>query len=96
VSALSGVLDSARSPDDRLVAEVSRLRRVFEQLPKETSPNCTSAREFRVILLCPTVLFGAQVACYAVPSSRFVVKRCAYNQVPTTKRGEPDPLGLHS
>jgi len=29
------------------------------QLPKKTSPGSTSAREFRVILLCPTVLFGA-------------------------------------
>ena len=29
-------------------------------------PGCTSAREFRVILLCPTVLFGAQMA--ATPS----------------------------
>jgi hypothetical protein len=46
-----------RAPDDRLVADVPRLRRVFEQLPKKTSPGCTSAREFRVILLCPTVLF---------------------------------------
>ena len=36
------------------------------QLPKKTSPGCTSAREFRVILLCPTVLFGAQMA--ATPS----------------------------
>jgi hypothetical protein len=51
-----------------LVAEVSRLRRVFEQLPKKTSPGCTSAREFRVILLCSTVLFGAQMA--ATPSRR--------------------------
>jgi hypothetical protein len=30
------------------------------QLPKKTSPGCTTPREFRVILLCPTVLFGAQ------------------------------------
>ncbi len=36
------------------------------QLPKKTSPGCTSPREFRVILLCPTVLFGAQMA--ATPS----------------------------
>ena len=36
------------------------------QLPKKTSPGCTSAREFRVILPCPTVLFGAQMA--ATPS----------------------------
>jgi len=59
-------------PDDRSVAEVARLRRVegvFEQLPKKTSPGLhkrASAREFRVILLCPTVLFGAQMA--ATPS----------------------------
>ena len=41
-------------------------RPAFEQLPKKTSPGSTSAREFRVILLCPTVLFGAQMA--ATPS----------------------------
>jgi len=42
------------------------LRRVVERLAKKTSAGCTGAREIRVILLCPTVLFGAQMA--ATPS----------------------------
>ncbi len=50
-----GLAPSARPPSLRSL-----------QLPKKTSPGCTSAREFRVILLCPTVLFGAQMA--ATPS----------------------------
>src|SRR5437588_5944041 len=54
-------------------------RPVLEQVPKRTSPGCTSPREFRVILLCPTVLFGAQMAATPSPSSRSEVKRCAYN-----------------
>jgi hypothetical protein len=33
---------------------------------KKTSSGCTSPREFRVILPCPTVLFGAQMT--ATPS----------------------------
>jgi hypothetical protein len=61
------------------------------QPPKKTSRGCTSAREFRVILLCP-----CPNGCYAVPSSRSVVKRCAYDQVPTTKRREPDPSARRS
>src|SRR2546430_13420178 len=46
-----------------------------DQLWRRARPGCTSAREFRGILLCPPLLFGAQMA--ATPSSRSVVKRCA-------------------
>ncbi len=62
---LIGVCLTDAEPDGEAAWDLGT-RPVFEQLPKKTSPGCTSAREFRVILLCPTVLFGAQMA--ATPS----------------------------
>jgi len=36
-------------------------------------------REFRVTCLCSSLLFDAQMRCYAVPPSRSRLKRFVYN-----------------
>src|ERR1700736_4222953 len=48
-------------------------------------------REFSVTCLCSSVLFDAQVRCYAVPPGRSGLKRFAYNQVVIAERREPVP-----
>src|SRR6266702_4654562 len=46
---------------------------------------------FRVTCLCSSVLFDAQMRCYAVPPGRSRLKRCAHNQIVIAKRREPVP-----